>query len=176
MSEFNECLRNGSVNSGNDFKTLKEAVGIFGLTATRLPYHNWFKIPGKENTIGWLVTEDGGKDKSGGQWRNVREFGSDMDSRGWNEILTIREFNDCDETTSTSDRIAEELAMPQTRYVFWRESRKGTNWYKFYGVFAIDVEATRATRDTERPCVVYRRISKVAECRKAVALIPLFLI
>ena len=59
--------------------------------------------------------------------------------------------------------------MPQTRYVFWRESRKGTNWYKFYGVFAIDVEATRATCDTERPCVVYRRISKVAECRKAVA-------
>ena len=86
------------------------------------------------------------------------------DKRGWNEILVIEEFNKDSEKTAA--RIADELARPLTRYVFWREERAGAAWYKSYGTFAVDADSTRATLGTDNPRVVYRRISKTAECLK----------
>lgn len=164
MSKFNSCLRNGHVSFGDDFDSVAEVTHLFGLKAAKLPYHTCFNIPEKERTIAWLVAEDGGTDKTGGQWHNIREFGPTQESHGWNEILRIAEFNDTAETTSR--RIEEELAEPRTRYVFWRENRMGACWYKFYGVFEIDAEATRATLSTVRPSVIYRCTAKTAECIK----------
>ena len=86
------------------------------------------------------------------------------DKRGWNEILVIEEFNKDSEKTAA--RIADELARPLTRYVFWREERAGATWYKSYGTFTVDADSTRATLGTDNPRVVYRRISKTAECLK----------
>ena len=159
MSKFNMCLRNGFVSFGDDFDVVAEVTRLFGVNASKLPYHNWFKVPGKTDVITWLPSEDGGKG-----WHNVPEYGLRNDVCGWKEILTISEYNDDPETNSK--RIDDELANPKTRYVFWRKEREGAKWYKFYGTFLIDADATRATLASEHPHVVYRRYSETAECLK----------
>ena len=159
MSKLNSCLRNGHVSSGDDFNTVAEVTHLYGLEATKLPYHSWCNVPGKQNVIVWLPSEEGGKG-----WHNVPEFGPDTDSRGWREILTISEYNDDAETTAK--RINEELAVPKTRYVFYRRERDGVRWYKSYGVFEIDADSTRAAAASGNPRVIYRRVSKTAECLK----------
>ena len=164
MSKFNSCLRNGHVSFGDDFDTVAEVMHLHGLKATKLPYRTSAGIPDKEHTIAWLPSEDGGRDKTGGQWHNVPEYGPNTDSRGWNEVVTISEYND--DAGLTAKRVAEELAEPKTRYVYMREERAGVQWYKFYGTFKIDAGATRARAASDRPCVVYRRTSQTAECRK----------
>ena len=113
MSKLNSCLRSGHVSFGDDLNTVAEVTHLFGLMAMKLPCHSWFNVPGKQNVIGWLPSEEGGKG-----WHNVPEFGPDTDSRGWREILTISEYNDDAETTAK--RVQEELAAPKTRCVFWR--------------------------------------------------------
>jgi hypothetical protein len=159
MSKFNTCLRNGFVSFGDDLNTVAEVTHLFGVTATKLPYHNWFKVPGKTDAIAWLPSEDGGRG-----WHNVPEYGPNTDTHGWNEMLTIAEYNDDPETNAK--RIDEELANPKSRCVFWREEREGVQWYKFYGTFLIDVDATRATRASKQAAVVYRRNSETAGCLK----------
>ena len=157
MSEYCACLRNGHVSFGDDLNTVAEVTHLFGLKATKLPYHNWFNIPGRKDTIAWLPSEEGGKG-----WHNVPEYGPNTDSCGWNEILTISEYNDDAGTTAT--RIQEELDAPKMRYVFWREERDGARWYKAYGTFEIDADSTRAAAASGHPRVIYRRVSKTAEC------------
>ena len=159
MSKFNPCLRNGFVSFGDDFDVVAEVTHLFGVNASKLPYHNWFKVPGKTDVITWLPSEDGGRG-----WHNVPEYGPHNDTHGWEEILTISEYND--DTETNSKRIDDELAKPRTRYVFWRQEREGAQWYKFYGTFLIDADATRATLASEHPHVVYRRYSETAECLK----------
>lgn len=159
MSKFNSCLRNGFVSFGDDFDVVAEVTHLFGVNTSKLPYHNWFKVPGKTDVITWLPSEDGGRG-----WHNVPEYGPHNDTHGWQEILTISEYNDDPETNAK--RIDDELAKPRTRYVFWREEREGAQWYKFYGTFLIDAHATRATLAGEHPHVVYRRDSETAECLK----------
>ena len=159
MSKFNTCLRNGFVSFGDDLDTVAEVTHLFGVTAAKLPYHNWFKVPGKTDAIAWLPSEAGGKG-----WHNVPEYGPNADTHGWNEMLTIAEYNDDPETTAK--RIDEELANPKSRYVFWREEREGVQWYKFYGTFFIDADATRATCASGQAAVVYRRNSEKTECLK----------
>lgn len=159
MSKFNTCLRNGFISFGDDFDSVAEVTHLFGGTAMKLPYRVAFGILGKNDVIAWLPSEEGSHG-----WHNVPEYGPNVDSHGWNEILTISEYNDNAE--ENSKRIEKELTAPKMRYVFWREEREGATWYKFYGTFAIDADATRATRDTDQPHVVYRRISKTAECPK----------
>ena len=73
MSEFNACLRNGQVSLGADLSTVAEVTHLFGLKATKLPYHSWFNVPGKKDVIGWLPSEEGGKG-----WHNVPEYGPNM--------------------------------------------------------------------------------------------------
>ena len=46
MSKFNSCLRNGFVSFGDDFDVVAEVTHLFGVNASKLPYHNWFKVPG----------------------------------------------------------------------------------------------------------------------------------
>ena len=159
MSKFNTCLRNGIVSFGDDLDSVVEVTHIFGCKAAKLPYHNWFYIPGREDTIAILLSENGGDG-----WKNTRKLGLRCDERGWNEILEISELNK--DSVKTKERIEQELARPLTRYVFWREEREGARWYKFYGVFRIDSDATRATQATEEPHVVYARIEKTAPCLK----------
>ena len=156
MSKLNACLRNGQVSFGADLSTVAEVTHLFGRKAMKLPYHSWFNVPGKKDVIGWLPSEEGGKG-----WHNVPEYGPSTDSCGWNEILTIAEFND--DAAKTATRIEEELAVPKTRYVFWREERGGTQWYKFYGTFEIDADSTRAAAASENPRVIYRRVLTTAE-------------
>lgn len=159
MSKFNACLRNGHVSLGDDFDIVAEVTHLFGLKATKLPYHSWFNVPGKKDVIGWLPSEKGGKG-----WHNVPEYGSSTNSHDWDEILTTAEFND--DVATTLKRIKEELSAPKTRYVFWRVERDGAKWYKAYGTFEIDVDSTRAAAASENPRVIYRRVSTTAECLK----------
>ena len=159
MSKFNTCLRNGSISFGDDFDTVAEVTALFGHSVKKIPFHNWFDISGKPNAIGCLLSEDGGNG-----WHNVREFGPTTDSTGWNEVLTVSEYND--DLAETQKRINEELEHPKAHYVFYRECRQGASWYKFYGEFKIDADSTRATLSSERPSVIYRRESKMIECEK----------
>ncbi len=159
MAKLNTCLRNGSISIGEDFTSVKEVTHLYGKTATRLPFHNSFRIPGRTDEIACLLSEDGGD-----RWHNVPEYGTGMDAQGWNEILTYVEYND--DIDKSRNRVKEELEHPLTRHVFWRQSRDGVRWYKFQGVFKIDAGATRATLETERPRVIYRQICTTAPCLK----------
>ena len=162
MSKFNSCLRSGRVSFGDDLNTVAEVTHLFGMDATKLPYHNWFNKPNAKDEIVCLLSEDGGNG-----WRNAREFGPQCDKCGWNEVLSFGEFNL--DSEKTVKRIEDELARPRMRHVFWREVCEGVQWYKFYGTFSIDTGATRATVGSDNPRVVYRRVSETAECRKAEA-------
>ncbi|MBR4654384.1 MAG: hypothetical protein IKO72_13570 [Kiritimatiellae bacterium] len=157
MSKFNSCLRSGHVSFGDDLNTVAEVTHLFGLAAMKLPYHAWFNVPGKQNVIGWLPSENGGNG-----WHNVPEYGPDTDSQGWSEILTISEYND--DAKITAKRINEELAAPKTRYVFFRLERDGARWYKSFGAFEIDADSTRAAAASGNPRVIYRRVSKTVDC------------
>ena len=148
MSKFNSCLRSGWVSFGDDLNTVAEVTHLFGMDATKLPYHNWFNKPNAKDEIVCLLSEDGGNG-----WRNVREFGPQCDKCGWNEVLSFGEFNR--DSKKTVKRIEDELARPRMRHVFWREVREGVQWYKFYGTFLIDTGATRATVGSDNPRVVY---------------------
>ena len=77
MSEFNSCLRSGKVSFGDDLCSVAEATHLFGLKAAKLPYHNWFKVPDKDNTIVCLLSENGGDG-----WSNMRKIGPTCDKRG----------------------------------------------------------------------------------------------
>lgn len=158
--DYNEAIRAGTVNFGMDFDAVETVSRLFGRSAKRIPYRDSFNVPNQPNTIAWLVAEDGGHG-----WTNMRELGSQSDSRGFREVLAIREFNADDELTQK--RIDEELANPKTRYVFYRESNDGVLWYKFYGAFSVNRSETEESLMTERPCVVYSRVSTSAKCRKA---------
>lgn len=159
MSEVNKSLREGQIKFGYDFGTVSEVTHLFGMSATRLPFHNCFKIPGAENTIGCMLSEEGGEG-----WSNAREFGLKKDDRGWREILTIRESNSNLELITA--HVKQEIETPLTRVVFWRESRDGVQWYKFYGVFEIDAEASLETLGTDHPCCIYRKAANEFGCQK----------
>lgn len=159
MSEVNKSLREGQIKFGYDFGSVSEVTHLFGMTATRLPFHNCFRIPGKENTLGCMLSEEGGEG-----WSNAREFGLKKDERGWREIITIRETNA--ELERITAHVKQEIETPLTRVVFWRESRDGVQWYKFYGVFKIDAEASLETLGKGHPCCVYRKVANDFGCQK----------
>ena len=159
MSKFNTCLRNGFVSLGDDFDEAAEAIYLFGMRATETACPNCYSVEGLYGIEVCLFLEKG---ESG--WHNVPSYGPTVDSRGWNEMVALREYNV--KRKKTVERIEDAMLKPMPRYVFWLEKRDGVKWYKFYGTFKIDEKATRASLDTDRPCVVYERISKTAECRK----------
>lgn len=159
MSEFNKARRDGVVKFGYDFNKLAEVTHLWGLSATKLPYRNYFKIPGCANAICQLLSEEGGDG-----WRNIPYRGLKMDGRGWNEIVRIDEVNSNSE--KSAERVKEELANPLERYVFWREKRCGASWYKFYGVFMLDETETRASQEAGENVCIYRRISDEGICPK----------
>lgn len=159
MSEVNQSLREGQIKFGYDFGSVSEVTHLFGMTATRLPFHNYFNIPGKENTVGCLLSEEGGNG-----WSNAREFGVKKDERGWREICTVHVSNsNLEQITAHVER---EIETHRKLLVFWRESRDGVQWYKFYGVFEIDAEASRETLGTDHPCCIYRKVADDFGCQK----------
>lgn len=156
MSKFNQARREGVVKFGYDFDTLAEVTHLFGKTATRLPYQVSFRIPDSD-AICSLLSEDGGRG-----WKNMPHYGPERDGCGWEEIVRIDEFN-VDDSVSAK-RVEDELSHPLTRYVFWRMRRDGASWYKFYGVFRLDVSETRALRDAGTNMCVYRKVSNEVTC------------
>lgn len=157
MSEFNQARREGIVKFGYDFNTVAEVTHLFGKTATRLPYQVSFRIPNCENAICLLLSENGGNG-----WKNVPHYGAARDDRGWQEIVQIDEFNTDDSVSAK--RVDDELSRPFTRYVFWRMQRDGASWYKFYGVFRLDVSETEALRNMGTNVCVYRKVSDEVAC------------
>ena len=160
MSEFNAARREGKVKFGYDFSSLAEVTHLWGLTAKRLPYSISFRIPGAEDTIALLLSENGGR-----RWKNIPHRGLNMDSRGHRQIVRIDEVN-ADKKVS-EERCLRELEKPRTRYVFWRESCEGVLWYKFHGVFRVDVEATRASLEAGDNVCVYAKVTDECPCPKA---------
>lgn len=159
MSEFNQARREGKVKFGYDFSDLAEVTHLWGLSATKLPYRNYFKIPGRENAICLLLSEDGGEG-----WRNIPYRGLKMDGRGWSEIVRIDEDNS--DSEKSEQRVNDELSQPLERYVFWREIRNGVRWYKFYGVFKLDVAETQASKEAGKNVCIYRKVSDEGTCPK----------
>lgn len=159
MSEFNQARREGKVKFGYDFNTLAEVTHLWGLSATKLPYRISFKIPGRKDAICLLLSENGGDG-----WRNIPHRGMKMDGRGWREIARIDEVNS--DPQKSAKRVNDELAKPLERYVFWRESRDDVMWYKFYGVFKLDVAETQASKETGENVCIYRKVSDEGICPK----------
>ena len=159
MSEANSALRTGIIKFGYDFNSLAEVTHLWGRKATRLPYSNHFRVSGTESTSVMLLSENGGRG-----WKNIPHRGISIDSRGWRQIERIDEVN-ADRKIS-ADRCREELEKPLTRYVFWRENRDGSLWYKFHGVFKIDAEATKASLDSGENICIYKKIADECPCNK----------
>lgn len=148
MSEFNMSLRDGNVKFGYDFNSVAEVTHLWVLTAKRLPYSISFRIPGATDTIALLLSENGGRG-----WRNIPIRGLKLDTRGHRQIVRIDEVNG--NKLVSEARCRQKLEKPLTRYVFWREKHNGVQWYKFHGVFKIDVEATKASLAAgENVCVL----------------------
>lgn len=162
MSEYNQARREGVIKSGFDFSSLAEVTHLFGKTAKRLPYQISFRIPGRENAICLLLSENGGRG-----WKNVPHHGAACDDRGWHEIIQVDEFNEQGEVSAK--RVEDELSRPLDRFVFWRMERKGAKWYKFCGHFRLDAEATKASRAAGENKCIYRKIADEMSCLRAAA-------
>lgn len=162
MSEYNQARREGIIKSGYDFNTLAEVTHLFGKTATRLPYQVSFRIPGRENAICLLLSENGGRG-----WKNIPHYGSASVGRGWQEVVRIDELND--DNAVSANRVEDELTRPLDRFVFWRMELKGVKWYKFCGHFRLDVEATKASRAAGENKCIYRKVADEMSCQKAAA-------
>ena len=159
MSKFNNSLRNGTISFGDDFDSVSEVSHLLELNIGRLPSNCKFNIPGLNDTKACILSENGGKG-----WHYGRDFGPAKDEYGWNEILSISEFNDNPE--KTRELIGEELEHPLTLCVFWKEERNGAKWLKFYGLFKLDADATSLTLDSGNPHAVYARIGESVPCKK----------
>lgn len=159
MSKFNNSLMNGTISFGDDFDSVSEVSHLLGLDIGRLPSSCKFNIPGLNDTKACILSENGGKG-----WHFVRDFGPAKDENGWNEIITITEFNDNPE--KTRELIGEELEHPLTLCVFWKEERNGAKWLKFYGLFKIDADATSLTLNSGHPHAVYAKIGESVPCKK----------
>ena len=160
MSEFNTCRREGRITWGDDFNSLAEVVGLFGIENPRVLGDTSFPVPGKENMLCCFVSE-----KCGGGWEYKRELGPQCDARGWNETLRYAETNFSIE--KQTELIKSEFKAPKTRLVFWRETREGRNWYKFAGVFRLNRVQTENDQFYGDSWCWYDRVDTVAECPKA---------
>ena len=152
MNSLKPCLESGVLSFGDDFDKVSEIVKLFGSKVVKSQYRNWFDNPNSEDERVFILSEEGGYG-----WKNEREFGVKYDKRGWKEVVTVKEYNE--DMKTSIERINDELSHPIKRLVFWREYRCGVTWYKFYGVFFVDAEATRKTLGSGKQCVVYRKIS-----------------
>ena len=160
MSEMNTALRNAVINEGYDFNSLAEVTHLWGLKATKLPYSNHFNVPEKDGVVVMLLSENGGRG-----WKNIPHRGTRFDSRGHRLIERIDEVNADREISA--ERCRKELEKPLTRYVFWRESLNGVQWYKFHGVFKVDAEATKASLADGANTSIYTKIAGECPCPKA---------
>jgi len=143
MSEYNDCLRDGKIAFGNDFKTRAEINKLFGLKAGAGTMQGGASLvpTGREAIIWWPNNPS-----DNNEWLNVKEgFGPVADSRGYKEVLLISEQNR--DAVANLSHLNEVLETPrsQMRYVFWHEERCGVRWYKFYGLFKFMRE--RSQRD-----------------------------
>ena len=160
MSEFNTCRREGRITWGDDFNSLAEVVGLFGIEDPNVLSGTSFPVPGKENVLCCFVSEI-----CVGGWEYKRERGPKCDARGWDETLRYAETNFSIE--KQSELIKSELKAPKTRLVFWRETREGRNWYKFAGVFKLNRVRTENDQFYGDSWCWYDRVDTVAECPKA---------
>ena len=159
MSDYDKCLSDGVIRCGADFDKRRETNLLLGLSpnagfmrggASMTPANE------EEAIVCWLKDED-----EANGWVNVKlEFGEDI-GKGYKAVLTFSERNVDEERNK--EHIAYILGHPatRTRYVFWRETFNGAAWYKFYGKFQLDEEATRR----ENKCI-YRRIASEVEINR----------
>ena len=160
MSEFNKCRREGRIAWGDDFNSLAEVVGLFGIEDPKVLSGTSFSVPGKEDVLCCVLSEN-----CAGGWQYERELGPACDSRGWNETLRYGETNY--RLEEQEKLIKSELKAPKTRLVFWRERREGRNWYKFAGVFKLNRKRTEFEEFYGDSWCWYDRVDTVAECPKA---------
>lgn len=160
MSEFNKCRREGRITWGDDFNSLAEVVGLFGIEDPKVLGDTSFPVPGKENMLCCFVSE-----KCSGGWEYKRELGPQCDARGWNETLRYAETNMS--IGKQKELITSELSTPKIRLVFWRERREGQNWYKFAGVFLLNRVRTENNQFDDDNWCWYDRVDTVVECPKA---------
>lgn len=178
MSNYNQARRDGSVNSltTNDFDNLAEVLRLWDPSAA-VPRNGNFEIGilGQSNAIYHFI-EDG---------RQVVSPGTRSDDRGHREIIRFDEKDEdraqptpCDDTeksgqdkksavrTDADACVKSELEKQREHYVFQRMQRLGTTWYKFRGVFKIDVDETEAVRAAGEKICIYRKVSDVIACPK----------
>ena len=158
MSDYRKCLREGVIRCGADFDNRRETNLLLGLSPNAGFMRGGTSMTpanGEEAIVCWLKDRDIG---SGTGSKIVKlEFGEDI-GRGYKAVLTFSERNVDEERNK--EHIAYILGHPatRTRYVFWRETFNGAAWYKFYGKFQLDEEATRR----ENKCIYRRIASEVA--------------
>ena len=160
MSNFNSSLRDGNVKFGYDFNCAAEVAHLWGQTVERLPHGIGFRIPNATDTVALLLGENGGRG-----WRTITSRGMKQDGHGYRQIVRIDVVNG--DSKASEKRCRQELANPLTRYVFWREKHRGAQWYKFHGVFKIDVEATEASLAAGDNACVYTKVADECPCLKA---------
>lgn len=160
MSEFNTSRREGSVKFGYDFMTSTEVVKLFGPEVSKSAFSSGFMIPGLENTLCWMVKEVGGN-----RWHNIPTRGWNHDGRGYRQVVSIKEYNEDAEVSRT--HVEKELANPVRRYVFWNEKNDGVSFFKFHGVFELDVEETRGLMEAGDCACIYRKTYDEGACPQA---------
>lgn len=143
MSNFNESLRSSTVNFGDDFDDLSEVVRLFAPAAEKVLSRRHVHIPGRYGTLIWVVGD--------ADLRRV-ERGPATDAKGWREITSVVSGEDPGRRPAQGIR-------SRRRLLFKEESRMGSTWLKFYGVFELDAEGS-----TPEEGLVFRRVATSVGC------------
>ncbi len=155
MADYDRCVRERRVHCGADLRTRSRTNRLLGL-----PPNAGFMVggahfvtrEGEEATICWPKYEDYEH-----RWINSQEeYGEDI-GRGFRAVLTYSERNLDEEVNQEHIERVINTPAERIRYVFWREELHNHRWYKFYGKFQLDEDATRR----ENKCIFRRIASEV---------------
>lgn len=135
MNDYGKCARNGCLEFGDDFSSATDVLKLFGVKYRSGMDLSAVPVPNSPKTLICFYKDDGP-----GKWHHLRMGNGKLDKRGWEGVRSINEFHDDDDLSV--QRYEEELACPQTRYVFYRIEYRGCRFWKFMGVFRLDVETS----------------------------------
>lgn len=160
MSDYNKCRREGKIVCGDDFSSFAEITSLFGVKEPKSRRVNSFLLPGVDDTLCCVLSENGDDG-----WSYALELGEECDGCGWREVLSVAEANS--DARTAEKRMDDELKRPLTRLVFWKMTRQGASWYKFLGAFKFDQKWRYGYWERMGMSCVYGRISTSVECPKA---------
>lgn len=141
MGDYQDCLKNGKITLGMNFNKKMETNLLYGLPPRQAMACGGCSLEsvGLKALIWWPRVSQ----KNETCWIN-KKFETDTQIKGgFKEVVAISEENKDEKENDEHLKMVLADECQQIRHVLFHELRKGVSWYKFYGVFKLNVEESK---------------------------------